>query len=109
VVQVRLDGRPLDDEVINSVIALFTLFLLTFGLTAVTLSLTGLGSRAALTAAWTSVANVGPVFGPEVGPTGAVNGFSDASKWVMIVAMLLGRLELLSVLVLLLPRFWRMA
>jgi len=109
VVQVRLDGRPLDDEVINSVIALFTLFLLTFGLTAVILSLTGLGSRAALTAAWTSVANVGPVFGPEVGPTGAVDGFSAASKWVMIVAMLLGRLELLSVLVLLLPRFWRTA
>lgn len=109
VVQVRLDGRPLDDDVINSVIALFTLFLLTFGLTAVILSLTGLGSRAALTAAWTSVANIGPVFGPEVGPTGAVDGFSPASKWVMIVAMLLGRLELLSVLVLLLPRFWRAA
>lgn len=106
-VRVRLDGRPLEDEVINSVIALFTLFVLTFGLTAVILSLTGLSSRAALTAAWTSVANIGPVFGPEVGPTGAVDGFSAASKWVMIVAMLLGRLELLSVLVLLLPRFWR--
>lgn len=106
-VRVRLDGRPLDDEVINSVIALFTLFILTFGLTAVILSLTGLSSRAALTAAWTSVANIGPVYGPEVGPTGAVDGFSSPTKWVMIVAMLLGRLELLSVLVLLLPRFWR--
>jgi len=108
-VQVRLDGRPLDEDVINSVIALFTLFLVTLGLTAVILSLTGLSSRTALTAAWSSVGNIGPVFGPEVGPTGAVDGFSAASKWVMIVAMLLGRLELLSVLVLLLPRFWRPA
>ena len=106
-VQVRLDGRLLDDEVISSVIALFTLFMLTLGVTTVALSLTGLDSRTALTAAWTSVANIGPVYGPEVGPTGAADGFPDASKWTMIVAMLLGRLELLSVLVLLLPRFWR--
>lgn len=108
-VRVRLDGRLLEEEVINSVIALFTLFLLALGVSAVILSLTGLDSRTALTAAWTSVGNIGPVFGPEVGPSGAVDAFPAASKWVMIVAMLLGRLELLSVLVLLMPRFWRPA
>jgi trk system potassium uptake protein TrkH len=96
-----------DDEVIRSVIAFFTLFILTFGVTAVALSLTGLSSRTAVTAAWTAVANVGPVFGPEVGPTGAINGFPDSAKIVMILGMLLGRLELLSVYVLFLARFWR--
>ena len=107
VLPVRLGGRPLGEDVVNSVIALFALFLFTFGVTAVLLSLSGLAPRTAITAAWTAICNVGPAFGPEVGATGAVDGFPAAAKAVMIVAMLLGRLELLSVLVLLLPRFWR--
>ncbi|MBK5926402.1 TrkH family potassium uptake protein [Rhodobaculum claviforme] len=107
VIPVRLGGRPLGEDVINSVIALFALFLFTFGVTAVLLSLTGLEMRTAITAAWTAICNIGPAFGPEVGPTGAVDGFPVAAKWIMIVAMLLGRLELISVLVLMLPRFWR--
>ena len=107
VVPLRLQGRPLEEDVINSVIALFTLFLVGFGVIAVLLTMTGLETRTAVTAAWTAIGNIGPAFGPEVGPTGAVDGFPAASKAVMIVAMLLGRLEILSVLVLLLPRFWR--
>jgi trk system potassium uptake protein len=106
-VAVRYDGRRVDQEVIDSVIVFFTLFILTFGVTAVLLSLTGLQTRTAVTAAWTAVANVGPVFGPEVGPTGAINGFPDLAKWLMIAAMILGRLELLSVYVLFIARFWR--
>jgi trk system potassium uptake protein TrkH len=53
------------------------------------------------------VANVGPAFGPGVGPTGAVDGFPATARWIMIVAMLVGRLELLSVYVLFLASFWR--
>ena len=107
VVPVRLGGRPLGDDVINSVMMLFVLFLFSFGLTAVLLSFTGLEPRTAITAAWTAICNIGPAFGPEVGPTGAVDQFPVAAKWVMIAAMLVGRLEVVSVLVLILPRFWR--
>ncbi len=106
-VAVRYDGRRVEQEVIDSVILFFTLFILTFGVTAVLLSLTGLQTRTALTAAWTAVANVGPVFGPEVGPTGAIDGFPTLAKWLMIAAMIVGRLELLSVYVLFMARFWR--
>jgi len=105
--RLRLQGRPLEPEIINSVIALFTLFVLSFGVTAVILSLTGLETGTAITAAWTALFNIGPAFGPEVGPTGAVDGFPLSAKWVMIAAMLLGRLEVLVALVLVLPRFWR--
>ncbi len=104
---VRLGGRPVGEDVINSVIVLFTGFILTFGLTAVALSMTGLQTLTAITAAWTAVFNIGPVFGPLVGPTGAVDAFPVLAKWLMIFAMLLGRLELLAVFVLFLPRFWR--
>ena len=103
----RYEGRPLDQDVINSVMAFFTLFMLTFGLLIVGLSLTGLHPRTALTAAWTAIANIGPVWGPEITPNGSVARFSDTAKWLMILGMYMGRLELVSVLVLLLPRFWR--
>ena len=103
----RYEGRPLDQEVIDSVMAFFTLFVLTFGLLIVGLSLTGLHPRTALTAAWTAIANIGPVWGPEITANGSVTEFPGTAKWLMILGMYLGRLELVSVLVLLLPKFWR--
>lgn len=107
VVPVRYDGRPVGEDVINSVIVLFSAFIVTFGVLAILLSMTGLQVRTAITAAWTSVANVGPAFGPEVGATGAMHNFPVAAKWLMIFGMLLGRLELIAVFVLFLPKFWR--
>ncbi len=103
----RYDGRKVDPEVVNSVIVFFTMFILTFGLLAVALGLAGLEFKTAVTGAWTAVANIGPVFGPEVGPTGAVHAFPGAAKWLMMAGMLVGRLELLSVYVLFMARFWR--
>jgi trk system potassium uptake protein TrkH len=107
IVPLRYDGRPVGEDVINSVIVLFSAFIVTFGVLAILLSMTGLQVRTAFTAAWTSVANVGPAFGPEVGATGAMHNFPVAAKWLMIVGMLLGRLELIAVFVLFLPRLWR--
>ncbi|RMC34262.1 TrkH family potassium uptake protein [Paracoccus alkanivorans] len=103
----RYDGRPLEQEVIDSVMAFFTLFMLSFGLLIVGLSLTGLHTQTALTAAWTAIANVGPAWGPEISANGSVVDFPASAKWLMILGMFLGRLELVSVLVLLLPKFWR--
>ena len=103
----KLGGRILAEDVVSSVIVLFTMFILTFGVVSVMLVITGLQTGTAITAAWTSVFNVGPAFGGEVGPTGAMDRFPGTAKWIMALAMLLGRLELLSVLVILLPRFWR--
>ncbi len=103
----RHEGRALDKDVIDSVMAFFTLFMLTFGLLIVGLSMTGLHPRTALTAAWTAIANIGPVWGPEITANGSVAEFPAPAKWLMILGMYLGRLELVSVLVLLLPKFWR--
>lgn len=103
----RLQGRRLDPEVVNSVMAFFTLFVMTFGVLIVALALTGLHARTALTAAWTAIANVGPAWGPEVTANGSVAAFPATAKWLMIGGMYLGRLELITVLVVLMPRFWR--
>lgn len=107
VIALRLGGKRLEEDVVSSVIVMFTAFALAFVLLSAALALTGLDTRTALTAAWTAICNVGPAYGPEVGPTGAVDQFSTAAKWLMILGMYLGRLELLAVLVLLMPRFWR--
>ena len=107
VVALKLGGKRLESDVISSVIVMFTVFVASFMVLTVLLSLTGLELRTAITAAWTAICNVGPVFGPEVGATGAVNDFPEAAKWMMMLGMYLGRLEVLAVLVLLLPRFWR--
>jgi trk system potassium uptake protein TrkH len=80
---------------------------LSFGILIVLLGMTGISFLAAVTGARTSIFNIGPVFGSEVGPSGAINLFPDTAKWLMVLGMLLGRLEIVSLLVLTLPRFWR--
>ena len=74
---------------------------------AVTLSMIGLTPITAISGAATAIANVGPGLGPEIGPTGNFAGLPDSAKWVLAATMLLGRLEILAVLVLFTPTFWR--
>jgi trk system potassium uptake protein TrkH len=59
-----------------------------------------------VTAAATAVGNVGPGLGRVIGPTGTFASLPDAAKWILALAMLLGRLELFTVLALLAPQFW---
>lgn len=107
IVPVKYDGRVVSPEVTDSIMLLFTCFIISFGILIVGMSLSGLEFRTAVTASWTAIFNIGPAFGAEVGVTGSVHMFPDMSKWMMILAMLVGRLEIVAVLVLFLPRFWR--
>ncbi|GGC04716.1 Trk system potassium uptake protein [Marivita lacus] len=107
VVTVRIDGRVVPYEVMASVISMFTLFAVTVTAVAILLSFTGLPFLESLTAAWTSVFNIGPAFGTMITPSGSLENFSDTAKWILSFAMLMGRLELVAVIVLFLPTFWR--
>ncbi len=57
--------------------------------------------------ALTALANVGPGLGDVIGPQGSFAALPATAKWVLSAAMLLGRLEFFTVLVLFTPRFWR--
>ena len=103
----RYDGRPVTAEVLNSVTSFFGVFIVTLGLIAIALGLTGLDFVTALSGAATAIANIGPGLGDIIGPAGNFAALNDAAKWILAFAMLLGRLELLVVLVIFLPRFWR--
>lgn len=103
----RYDGRPVTEDVISSVMAFFVVFILSLGVFSVLLSMTGLDFVTAVSGAATAIANIGPGLGPIIGPAGNFATLNDPAKWVLTVAMFLGRLELLVVMVVFLPRFWR--
>ena len=71
------------------------------------LGLLGLDIITSITDAAASIMNVGPGLGPMIGPAGNFAGLPDAAQWILSFGMLMGRLELLTLLVLLSPYLWR--
>lgn len=103
---IRYGGAPVADDVVGSVLSFVFLYLLTFFLIGVALNLMGLDLRTAFSAAIACLANVGPGLGPVVGPASNFGSLPDPALWLLTAAMMLGRLEILTVLVLFMPRFW---
>ncbi|NIC07477.1 Trk system potassium transporter TrkI [Billgrantia bachuensis] len=103
----RYNGQPLTDDITRGVVAFSFFFFLTVAGLALGLALMGLDFTTALSGAATAVANVGPGLGDIIGPAGNFITLPDAAKWLLCAGMLLGRLEILTVLVLLTPMFWR--
>lgn len=101
------DGKPLSDEVIGSVVAFLTVFLVCYAVITVVLLGLGLDFLTSASGAATALSNVGPGLGETIGPAGTFASLPSAAKWVLSFAMLLGRLELFTVLIIFLPRFWR--
>ena len=60
-----------------------------------------------LSAYASSLSNVGPGLGSEIGPNSNYSGLPDPSKWLLSVGMILGRLEIFAILIIFLPSFWR--
>jgi trk system potassium uptake protein TrkH len=107
IVIIRYGGRKLDDRVVTSVLTFMSVFFLTLFIMTAALTVIGLDVTTALTGAATALANIGPGFGDTIGPVGSFAELPEAAKIVLIFGMILGRLELLSVLVLFTPGFWR--
>ncbi len=100
-------GRTVTPEVLGSVMAFFGFFVVSLGAFSVALALTGLDFITSVSGAATALANIGPGLGPEIGPAGNFAGLNDIAKWLLSAAMLIGRLEVLSVYTLFTLRFWR--
>jgi trk system potassium uptake protein len=103
---VVLAGQAVSDRVMQSVIAYMMIYGATLVGFTMLLLFSGLDVVTAFTAVIACVNNIGPGLG-DVGPAVNYGGLSDFQTWVCTFAMLLGRLELLSVLVLFTPAFWR--
>jgi len=104
---IRYEGRRLEANVLDGVVAFFIFYILTIGVLAVLLGLIGLDFSTATSGALTAVANVGPGVGEIIGPAGNFAPLPDSAKWLIAAGMYLGRLEMMTVYALLTPVFWR--
>ena len=94
----------------NRLIALFAFFTLTMLMTLVTATImimAGIDNTNAITIALSCVSNVGPTLGTEIGPVMSWSILPDAIKWILCLLMLMGRLEIMTVLVLFTRSFWQ--
>ena len=103
----RYAGRPVGDDVLSSVMSFFMFFIVTFGVIAVLLGMTGLDFTTSVSGAAAALANIGPGLGDQIGPAGNFAGLNDTAKWLLAAAMLIGRLELMAVYAILTVQFWR--
>ncbi|MEO3434777.1 TrkH family potassium uptake protein [Inquilinus sp. CAU 1745] len=101
------NGKNVRTEVVISVVIFFFVFIAAQFLFALILGMMGLDLVTATTGAATALANVGPGLGDIIGPAGNFSTLPNGAKWVLSLAMLLGRLEFFTVLVMLTPAFWR--
>jgi trk system potassium uptake protein len=107
VATLRYGDQPIGPDVQTAVLLFVVSFFVLWAILILLLAATGLDFVTASSGALTALTNVGPGLGTIIGPVGNFATLPDAAKWVLSLAMLLGRLEILAVLVLLSPAFWR--
>ncbi|MBP5618692.1 MAG: TrkH family potassium uptake protein [Clostridia bacterium] len=103
---VRLNGKVVSDEVVNRTVRFLICYLMIFVVSAVIVSLDGNDLETGFTSVAATLNNIGPGLS-KVGPTGNYAAFSDLSKAVLILDMLIGRLEVFPMLLLFSPSVWR--
>ncbi|ROV60522.1 TrkH family potassium uptake protein [Vibrio ponticus] len=103
----RYNHRPVNDDIVRSVVAFCLTYFITIIVVAGSLSALGLDPVTSISGSITAVANVGPGMGTIIGPTGNFSSLPDTAKWILSFGMLMGRLEILTILVLFFPAFWK--
>jgi trk system potassium uptake protein TrkH len=103
----RYNGQKVTDEIVRSVIAFSFYYGLTVAIIASGLSLLGIDFLTSVSGAASAVGNVGPGLGNIIGPDKTFTTLPHAAKWLLSIGMLLGRLEIMTVVILFTPVFWR--
>jgi len=103
----KFNGNNVSEATFDSVTSFFFVYILGFIIIAFLLSFSGLDLVTCLSAAATSISNVGPGLGEMIGPEGNFSQLSSYSKVILALGMLFGRLEILTLLILLSPFYWK--
>ena len=103
----KYNNRKVSDEILRSLVAFVIAYMMTIAVSTLLLTLFGSNAPIALSASITAVSNVGPGLVESIGPSGNFAALPDPSKWVLSIGMLMGRLEILTVAVMLTRHFWR--
>jgi len=104
---IKYGKNNIDDKFMSSIISFIYLYIIIFFVITALLSISGLDFLTSISGAATSISNVGPGLGENIGPNGNFSELSDPSKWILSLAMILGRLEIFAILILFMPSFWR--
>ncbi len=107
IVASHFNGKKVNESTYESVMSFFFIYILTFFISALLLSFSGLDFLTCVSAAASAISNVGPGLGEIIGPNGNYNSLTDYSKVVLLLTMFLGRLEMLTILILFIPSFWK--
>lgn len=107
VVTLEYNNRRITEDILSSSISFMYMAMGSYGLLTILLALCGLDLVTSVTGALTALMNVGPGLGEIIGPAGTFSPLPDAAKWALSFGMLLGRLEYLTLYILLTPMFWR--
>jgi trk system potassium uptake protein TrkH len=106
ITHVKIGGKVIPEDVLRSVLGFIALYIGLFVFCSVLLAGTGVDLLTAITAVASAIGNIGPGFG-QVGPVENYALIPTSGKWVLIWCMLIGRLEIYTVIILLVPEFWR--
>ena len=106
VVHAKLNKLNVSQDILSNIFAFIFLFLTSLGVLTLLISLDGHSFLTSIGAAVSALANIGPGL-DAVGPVGNYAHFSSYAKWILILGMLMGRLELMTVIVLFMPFTWR--
>jgi len=106
IIPVRLNGKAISPNITYHVLAFIMIYITVFVISSILVGFTGLDLVTTLSAVATSLGNIGPGFG-GVGPLNNFSAIPSATKWILSFLMLLGRLELFTILILFTPYFWR--
>ena len=106
VFNITIGENTIDDNVVRATLGFYLFYILIFVFTAMVLSMTGLDVTSALTASASAIGNIGPGLG-SIGPTDNWAHLTDLAKWLTSFCMLLGRLEIFTVVVLFSRSFWK--
>lgn len=98
---------PIPEGIFTSVFTFFALFVICVGLMAIALSFYDLDFITATSAAVAALNNIGPGLGYIIGPDTTYSFLPDSAKWILMIGMILGRLEYVTIIILLSPSFWR--
>lgn len=101
------DGNRIDDSLIRSVVAFFLSYIILLTVSCLLVCFDGVDVTVAVTSSISAISNVGPAYGDPAISGGVYQSMPTLSKWVMCFDMLCGRLEILTVIVLFVPRFWK--
>ena len=106
IIPVRYDGKTVNQNIVFNIISFFIIYMLIFIMSSVVFTFFGLDFTSAIGAAASSLGNIGPAIG-SVGPINNFAHLSIGAKWFCAFLMLIGRLELFTVLILFTPFFWK--